>query len=157
MEIITVVFGLASLISLVFAILQYLKGRTGQITEEAKARLYQERIRSLRYDLIAAREAANGIVQRSKTPTFSADEARALARSVRTGLTIAVRKIEVEQESLRNWTFGRFDSHQQLGPNSRESSNEQGRVSTAMAEDGGHLEDLSRIDDDQPRTPSSDR
>ena len=78
------------------------------LVEEAKVRSQYQRIQSATYSVVAALETSNEIVQRSKQPSVTEEELRSLARIVRAYLALLVRQMQLEEENLATWRYGRI-------------------------------------------------
>jgi len=100
--------GLVTIAAFMFSLYQHLSNRAKGMLEEAKVKAQHQRIRGATYAAVAAAESANAIVQRSKQPSSTEEELRNLARVVRGQLAILVRQLELEDETLSSWRFGRM-------------------------------------------------
>jgi hypothetical protein len=108
MDLLNLSFGIVTVVAFVFSLYQHFSNKTKRVLEEAKVKAQQQRIRSATYAAITAVEAADSIVQRSKQPSVTEEELRNLARVVRGNLMILVRELQVEEENLANWQYGKM-------------------------------------------------
>ena len=101
-----IMFGLVSVISLIFAIYQHFSSKTKGTIEQAKIKMQLERIQHAKYSIIAAAETNNMIVQRAKDESVNLKELLNLSRVARGQLIMIIRELENEEEKLQNWNYG---------------------------------------------------
>jgi len=108
LDLLNVIFGAISAVAFLFSVYQYVVSRKNENVENAKIREQQERLRGVKYVAVTAIEAANQVVQRSKDGTVTLDELRTLGRLARGNIEIILRQLEIEDEKLSQWEYGRM-------------------------------------------------
>ena len=108
MDLLDLVFGFVTVTAFIFSLYQHFSNKTKRVLEEAKVKAQHQRIQSATYATIATAETADTIVQRSKQPSVTEEELRTLARVVRAHLVLLVRQLQVEEEHLANWHYGKM-------------------------------------------------
>jgi Tfp pilus assembly major pilin PilA len=108
MDYLNVGAGIATVAAFGLSLYQHLTARSKAMIEKTKIQSQYQRIQSATYAAIAAGEAADTIVQRSKEPSMTLDEVRSLARIVRAQTMLLVRQLQTEEENLAKWEYGRI-------------------------------------------------
>jgi hypothetical protein len=106
MNVFTVIFGLASVFSLVLALLIRRADVANRIREDVNRRVLRERLRSAGLVLRAANTNAELLLRATLSEDFSASEAQAFARAIRSDLVAGVHVVETTTEALDDWRFG---------------------------------------------------
>jgi hypothetical protein len=108
MDALNIIFGIVTVFAFAFSLYQYNSSRTKATFEEAKVKTQLERIRHIKYSIVAAGESANSIVQRTKQGSANIDELRNLGRVVRGQLLLIIKMLESEEEKLSHWEYGKM-------------------------------------------------
>lgn len=126
-------FGIATLLSLILTCWEMVRSRAKGTVEEAKTRMQLERIRHAKYGVVSAAETIHLLVQVSKEQEQSLSELRNIGRVARGQLMMIIRELEIEEEKLLKWKYGRLFDSSEGKAMAREGSSENG---SRQAQDG---------------------
>jgi len=101
-------FGIITICSFIFAVIQQYKSSKKKLVEENKVNLQLEKIKHIKYSLIANGEIINSLVQRAKNTEIDTNEILNLGRIARGQIVLILRELEKEEEFLHKWEYGKI-------------------------------------------------
>lgn len=112
---------IAGVFSFIFAVYEYIKSKTNQVTEKAKILIYKQRLSDLHSQLVATMHSIDAIVQIGKQDNASVEMLQNVARVARGNMYVSIKKIEKEKELLKSWQYGKMVESQDVLENNNET------------------------------------
>lgn len=107
--------GLASIVSLAFALTIHYRHRVAKTREEANIRILGERLHNLDVGLRAAATNLQILIRRADSADAPVKELQNLARSVRTSIYASIIETRGTGGNLKEWRFGQLLKSEDLG------------------------------------------
>jgi type III secretion system FlhB-like substrate exporter len=108
MDLLNAVAAVTTCAAFLLAVWQFLTSRRKEATERERIALQRERLRNAAYVAASGAEAADLIVQRSKTQDVTIGEIQTAARMLRRNLSLLADQLQQEDRLLSGWRFGHF-------------------------------------------------
>ncbi|MCB9300976.1 MAG: hypothetical protein H6566_10040 [Lewinellaceae bacterium] len=107
MDTLNLVFGSVTIIAFIFSIYIYFKEESKKTIEAAKNATQIERIRNMKNSIGGVFNTIDMIIQIPKKGNISVDQLQDMARVARQQVFVIGKQLEMEEEQLKKWEYGR--------------------------------------------------
>lgn len=112
MDVLNLVFGLVTVVAFLFAIYVYFKEESKRAIEAAKNATHIERIRNTKNSIGGIFNTVDMMIQIPKKGDISTEQLQDMARVARQQIFVIGKQLEMEENQLKEWEYGKNFSSQ---------------------------------------------